>query len=94
MTLSTPADLPSAVEQQIRETAVRAFEVLGCEGLARVDFFYNEESGKITINEVNTMPGFTPWSMYPAMWQATGMEYSALVSHLIQQALARPLGLR
>ena len=94
VTLSTPADLPKAVEQQIRETAVRAFEVLGCEGLARVDFFYNEESGKITINEVNTMPGFTPWSMYPAMWQATGMEYPALVSHLIQQALARPLGLR
>lgn len=94
VTLSTPADLPKAVEQQIRETAVRAFEVLGCEGLARVDFFYNEESGKITINEVNTMPGFTPWSMYPAMWQATGLEYPALVSHLIQQALARPIGLR
>ncbi|MDO5034159.1 MAG: D-alanine--D-alanine ligase family protein [Actinomycetaceae bacterium] len=94
VTLTTPANLPREVEERIRATAVQVFEVLGAEGLARVDFFYDEEADAVIVNEVNTLPGFTPWSMYPAMWEATGISYPDLVTHLIERALARPLGLR
>lgn len=94
VTLTTPAHIPAHIQEQIQEIAVHAFDVLGCEGLARVDFFYDEEHDRVILNEVNTMPGFTPWSMYPAMWEATGKSYSELVSHLIQLALDRKTGLR
>lgn len=95
--LSCPADLPDEVAEEIRRQAVVAFEALDGEGLSRVDFFYdpNAPTGKqIVINEVNTMPGFTPISMYPQMWQATGFTYSELITELIELALQRPLGLR
>ena len=72
--------------------AVRAFEALDCEGLARVDFFVDGET--ILVNEVNTMPGFTPASMFPRMWAATGVTYSELVSRLLEDALRRGTGLR
>jgi D-alanine-D-alanine ligase len=72
--------------------AVEAFEAIGCEGLARVDFFVDGTS--IVVNEINTMPGFTPFSMFPVMWAATGIEYPALVDELIALALERPTGLR
>ncbi len=91
--LSCPADLPDAVTQEVRELAARAFEALGCEALARVDFFVSD-SGTVTVNEVNTMPGFTPYSMYPLMWQRSGMSYPELVDELVQLALERPVGLR
>ena len=65
----------------------------GCEGLARVDFFLTE-AGDILINEINTMPGFTPTSMYPRMWAASGIEYAALIDELISLAMQRRLGLR
>lgn len=94
VTLTTPANIEPEIQARIQEVAVHAFEVLGCEGLARVDFFYDEEADAVIVNEVNTMPGFTPWSMYPAMWEATGKPYPELVSHLIERALARPTGLR
>lgn len=91
--LSCPADLPDAVAHRVRELSVRTFEAMGCEGLARVDFFVTPE-GEVLVNELNTMPGFTPVSMYPRMWAATGLDYSSLVDRLLQLALHRPTGLR
>ena len=88
-----PPDLPSDVVERIRTCAVQAFEALDCEGLARVDFFVTE-GGDVLVNEVNTMPGFTPASMFPRMWAAAGVDYPALVSRLIDDALARGTGLR
>ena len=92
-TFDIPAGLPEPVERSVREAAVRAFEALGAQGLARVDFFVGEDAA-VTINEINTMPGFTPISMYPRMWQAAGMSYPELLSTLVQTALARGTGLR
>jgi D-alanine-D-alanine ligase len=91
--LDVPADLPDATAAELRELAVRAFEAIGCEGLARVDFFVMPD-GSIVVNELNTMPGFTPTSMYPRMWAATGVDYPALVDRLIRLALRRSTGLR
>ena len=65
---------------------------LGCEGLARVDFFVTDRD--IVVNEVNTMPGFTPISLYPRMWEASGVSYRELVDSLVREALTRPTGLR
>ncbi|HKG50712.1 MAG TPA: D-alanine--D-alanine ligase family protein [Actinomycetales bacterium] len=91
--LSTPADVPPFVRERVQELAVRAFEVMGCEGLARVDVFLTDD-GEVVVNEINTMPGFTPHSMYPRMWSASGVDYPALVDRLLQLALRRPTGLR
>ena len=73
--------------------AVRAFEALSCEGLARVDFFVMPDDS-LVINELNTMPGFTPTSMFPQLWAATGMSYPDLVDRLVPLALRRDTGLR
>jgi D-alanine-D-alanine ligase len=91
--LVIPADLPDAVVAEVQALAGQAFEALGCEGLARVDFFLTR-GGRVVVNEVNTMPGFTPVSMFPLLWAATGVDYPALVDRLVQTALARPTGLR
>jgi D-alanine-D-alanine ligase len=91
--LSCPADLPDEVLQRVRELSARTFEAMGCEGLARVDFFVTR-GGEVVVNEINTMPGFTPFSMYPLMWAATGLEYPELVDRLLRLALNRPTGLR
>ncbi len=91
--LSCPANLPDDVVHRVRDLAGRTFEALGCEGLARVDFFVRPD-GEVLVNEINTMPGFTPISMYPRMWAATGLEYPALVDRLVQLALRRRTGLR
>lgn len=88
-----PADLPDGVAEQLRGMAVQAFEAVSAEGLARVDFFYLPD-GSLVLNEVNTMPGFTPLSMYPQMWAASGLDYPALVDRLISLALQRDVGLR
>ncbi|TCP52035.1 D-alanine-D-alanine ligase [Tamaricihabitans halophyticus] len=88
-----PAKLDDDVSAQLREMAVRSFRALDCQGLARVDFFVGAD-GELIVNEVNTMPGFTHISMYPKMWQATGIEYPELLSVLIDTALARGTGLR
>ncbi|HEX5332326.1 MAG TPA: D-alanine--D-alanine ligase family protein [Cellulomonas sp.] len=93
VTLSCPADLPDALVREIREVAVRTFDAVGCEGLARVDVFVTPD-GDVVVNEINTMPGFTPFSMYPRMWQATGLSYPDLIDELLQLALHRPTGLR
>jgi D-alanine-D-alanine ligase len=91
--LVVPAELPDDVVAEVRDQAVRAFDALGCEGLARVDLFV-ADGGRVVVNEVNTMPGFTPVSMFPLMWKATGLDYPALVDRLVQTALSRPTGLR
>lgn len=91
--LEIPADLPHDVAEDVRAMSVRAFEALWCEGLARVDFFYRDD-GSLLVNEINTMPGFTPTSMFPMLWAESGLDYPALVDRLIATALARPTGLR
>ena len=91
--LAVPAEIPGDTAAELREMAARAFEAIGCEGLARVDFFLMPD-GSLMLNEVNTMPGFTPTSMYPRMWAATGIDYPALVDRLIRLALRRSTGLR
>lgn len=87
-----PPKLPDDVIEHVRSMAVRAFEALDCEGLARVDFFVDGDN--VLVNEVNTMPGFTPASMFPRMWAASGVSYPALVSRLLEDALRRGTGLR
>ncbi|WP_181310494.1 D-alanine--D-alanine ligase family protein [Nocardioides campestrisoli] len=91
--LDVPAILPDEVTRQMQELSVRAFEAVGGEGLARVDFFVMPD-GRLVVNELNTMPGFTPMSMYPRMWQAAGLDYAQLVDRLVQLALRRDTGLR
>lgn len=93
-TLTCPAPLTPEAELELQNAAKRAFVALGCEGLARVDFFYNEAESTYVINEVNTMPGFTPFSMYPVMLNQAGYDYPLLVQTLLEQALSRPAGLR
>ncbi|MEU0913560.1 D-alanine--D-alanine ligase family protein [Streptomyces althioticus] len=88
-----PAPLTDAETAEVRRLAVEAFDAASCEGLVRADFFLTED-GEFVINEINTMPGFTPISMYPQMWQATGVSYQELVDLLIQAALRRSTGLR
>ncbi len=88
-----PADIPVDVAARIRDLAVRAFDALDCACLARVDVFWCLD-GSIVVNEVNTMPGFTPTSMFPRMWGATGLDYPALVDRLIESAVHRGTGLR
>jgi D-alanine-D-alanine ligase len=87
-----PADIPVTLSERIRTYAVQAFEAVGCEGLARVDFFATDDG--LVINEINTMPGFTPYSMFPVLWEASGVSYPELVDRLIQLALQRDTGLR
>ena len=91
--LIVPAALTDTEVAQIQELSVRAFEALGCEGLARCDFFLTED-GRWLINEVNTMPGFTSISMYPRVWQESGISYPELVDALVRDALRRGTGLR
>jgi D-alanine-D-alanine ligase len=91
--LSCPADLPAPVTEQVRELAALAFDAVGGEGLSRVDFFYTP-AGELVINEINTMPGFTPISMYPQMWAKSGLPYTELIDELIYLALHRRTGLR
>ncbi|MEU6096084.1 D-alanine--D-alanine ligase family protein [Streptomyces sp. NPDC047079] len=88
-----PAPLTDEQTAEVQRLAVQAFEAASCEGLVRADFFLTED-GKFVINEINTMPGFTPISMYPQMWQASGISYPELVDRLIQGALHRSTGLR
>ena len=90
--LVVPAQLSADVSDAVRALAVRCFTDIGCEGLARVDFFVTEDA--ILVNELNTMPGFTSISMFPRMWQETGLTYTQLVVDLVEQARARGTGLR
>ncbi|MDP1820430.1 MAG: D-alanine--D-alanine ligase family protein [Acidimicrobiales bacterium] len=87
--LRIPADLPEHVAADIRRLAVEAFSVLSCDGMARVDFFYEAGRRGLLINEINTIPGFTPISMYPKLWEASGLPYGQLVDELVRLALDR-----
>lgn len=91
--LDIPAKLDDAVTEKLRAMAVEAFRALDCQGLARVDFFVGPD-GEPSINEVNTMPGFTTKSAYPKMWEVTGVDYPTLLTTLIETAIARGTGLR
>ena len=86
-----PAHVPADLAEQVRGYALAAFRALDCAGLARIDFFYVEgkggAAGQLYLNEVNTMPGFTPTSMYPKLWEAAGWSYPALVTRLIELGL-------
>jgi D-alanine-D-alanine ligase len=77
------------VAETVRRLAVEAFTALRCDGMARVDFLYEEGGRGVLINEVNTIPGFTPISMYPKLWEASGLSYGALVDELVRLALER-----
>ncbi|MDR1635066.1 MAG: D-alanine--D-alanine ligase [Bifidobacteriaceae bacterium] len=93
--LLCPADLPAEATAQVQAMATQAYRAIGGEGLARVDFFYDPSAPEpLVVNEINTMPGFTPISQYPRMWLASGLSYSDLVGELIELALERPQGLR
>lgn len=87
--LLIPAPLTEAQSTEVRARAVQVYQALRCEGLARVDFFFEESARGFLINEVNTMPGFTPISMYPKMWQHSGLAYPELVDRLIDLAFER-----
>jgi D-alanine-D-alanine ligase len=87
--LEIPAQVPDTVRAQVRELSLRAFQALDCEGFARVDFFYEEAAGRVLVNEVNTIPGFTPKSMFPMLWAASGLAYPDLVARLVDLAVER-----
>jgi D-alanine-D-alanine ligase len=91
--LTCPADLPPEVTKKVQDIAVRTFEAIGAEGLSRVDTFVTPDN-QVIVNEINTMPGFTPYSMYPLLWRESGLSYPELIDELIQLALERPTGLR
>lgn len=84
-----PAELTNEQTHTIQDLAVRAFQAIDCSGLARVDFFIEKRDGRVLVNEINTIPGFTNVSMYPKMWQASGVSYGQLIERLIQLALER-----
>ena len=89
---SIVTDLPEDLQNRIRQTAVDIYQILGCRGLARVDFFLKKgpsggyEDGEPVFNEINTMPGFTKISMYPQLWEASGLGYEELIDRLIELA--------
>ena len=87
--LIIPADIPKNKSDEVRQMAITAYKALSCTGLSRVDFFLEKETNRVYINEINTMPGFTKYSMYPLLWQETGLPYDELIDKLIQLALER-----
>ena len=87
--LIIPAQVDSALSDKIRKFAVDGYKALGCCGMARVDFFLDKNTNEFYLNEINTLPGFTSISMYPKLWEATGLKYSKLLDKLIQLALER-----
>jgi D-alanine-D-alanine ligase len=87
-TLEIPAKVSEATARTLQDLAVKVFTTLGCEGLARVDFFLQPD-GEVIVNEINTMPGFTSISMYPRLWEASGIPYADLIDRLIQLAMER-----
>lgn len=84
-----PAPLSPEVEEEIQDLAIRAFLAIDCAGMARVDFFIDKETGKVYLNEINTIPGFTEMSAYPKLWEASGIGYPELIDRLIQLAIER-----
>ena len=87
--LLIPAPIDPALTQRVRELSVQAFLALDCAGMARVDFLLARETGELYLSEINTIPGFTRISMFPKLWEASGLVYSDLIDRLIQLALER-----
>ncbi len=87
--LVIPADLPTAVEEQLQELAADSYRALRVEGMARADFLYEEKGRGLLLNELNTIPGFTPISMYPKLWEASGLSYPDLIDRLVDLAIER-----
>jgi len=90
--LDVPAAVDDVTKKLLQDLAIRTFNALDCQGLARVDFFLTEDGP--VVNEINTMPGFTTISMYPRMWGASGVDYETLVGTMVDTALVRGTGLR
>jgi len=87
--LVIPAPVPEEVSRQVQDLAIRAFCAIDCAGMARVDFFWDQDTGQVLVNEINTIPGFTAVSMYPKLWEASGLPYSRLLDRLIELARER-----
>lgn len=87
--MEIPADIPETIAATARDMALRAFEILRCDGLARVDFFYEADGRGLLFNEINTLPGFTPFSMFPSLWEASGLPYDELIDELVALAIER-----
>ncbi|MDX9832492.1 MAG: D-alanine--D-alanine ligase [Anaerolineae bacterium] len=87
--LLIPAPIPPEMAERIRELAVKAYLAIDCAGMARVDFLLDRQTNEVYLNEVNTLPGFTPVSMYPKLWEATGISYPELIERLVELALER-----
>jgi D-alanine-D-alanine ligase len=87
--LLIPAALPTEMSDCIRQYAVRAYKAIDCAGMARVDFFVDKDTDQIYLNELNSIPGFTTISMYPKLWEASGLHYNKLVDRLIELAMER-----
>ncbi len=85
----TPAPLPLSKAKEVQHLAVAAYRAVGCAGMARIDFFLEERTGQIYVNEINTIPGFTEISMYPKLWEASGVPFARLVEELIRLGLER-----
>ncbi|WP_346428478.1 D-alanine--D-alanine ligase [Alicyclobacillus mengziensis] len=88
-TLMIPAPISDELTEEIRRLAIQAYKAIDCSGLARVDFFVEKDTQRVLINEINTMPGFTKFSMYPKLWEATGVAYSELIGKLLAYAIER-----
>jgi D-alanine-D-alanine ligase len=86
--MAIPAPIPDAAAARVQSLACAAFDAIGCEGLARVDFFYTA-GGEVIVNEINTMPGMTPTSGFPLMWAASGLPLPQLIDRIITTALAK-----
>ena len=82
-----PARIPAEVEEVVRETAVKVYNAVGCQGLSRVDFFVTHDENRVVFNEINTLPGFTSISMYPKLFEASGIPYSQLIDELLRLAV-------
>lgn len=87
--LVIPADLPEEKAKEVQRLAIKTFQILSCEGMARADFFLDKHTGKFYVNEINTIPGFTKISMYPKLWEASGIPYPELIDRLVQLAIDR-----
>ena len=84
-----PAELPDGVAEAAQALAVDAFRALRCDGYARVDLFYEEGGRGLLLNEVNTIPGFTPYSMFPSLWAASGLSYPDLITEMVRLGVER-----
>ena len=87
--LRIPAQLEPVLAKKVQDIAIRAFQATGCKGMARVDFFVNPAKGDVLVNELNTIPGFTSISMYPKLWEASGLSFPELVKTLVELAVER-----